>query len=256
MKKIKIYKKLLILLAAGTLSFQTVGCGDTKEEIILENNIDDEKDNEITNEDNNNTETNNKDAQNNEMTTEEKNMEVLKKVDEWMSDTNNIINYEKMDNLNKSIEESLIKMTDFVVFGGTITLDNGEEITLKECSQETISKVESVYSLIIAKVEEKFPGTTSKLGDYFNRTKEFTKEKAKDAKEYLGDKMDEYIDSGYKNGYYDESTYDFMKQFKKGIGPQIKEDWNQGKDTIKDLYSKGKNAWNNYLNERENIKTK
>lgn len=239
MKNAKVYKRLLVLLAAGTFSLQTVGCtSDTKEEIIMENN--DKSNSEIDN----------------EISSENKDKEVLKKIDEWMSDTNNILNYEKMDNLNNTIEEALIKMTDFVVFGGTITLDSGEEVTLKDCSKEVASKIESVYSLIMAKVEEKFPGTISKLGDYFNEVKDFTKDKSKDVKEYLGDKIDEYIESGYQNGYYDESTYDFMKKFKEGIGPQLKEDFNNGKETIKDLYNKGKDAWNNYLEERQATKTK
>lgn len=239
MKKAKFYKRILVLLAAGTFSLQTIGCSsDTTKEVIIENN----------DETNKKTDT--------ETSSESNDKSVLEKVDEWMSDTNNIINYEKMDNINSFIQEKLITMTDFVVFGGTITLDNGEEVTLKDCSKEVINKVESIYSLMIAKIEEKYPGTTSKIGDYFNSAKNFTKEKSKDAKEYLGDKIDEYIDSGYKNGYYDESTYDFMKKFKEGIGPQLKEDFNNGKETIKDLYNKGKDAWNDYLDEREAVKTK
>lgn len=72
----------------------------------------------------------------------------------------------------------------------------------------------------------------------------------------MGEKISEFIDNGYQNGYYNEDTYNFMKEFKEGIGPQLKEDFNNGKDTIKDLYNKGKETWNEYMEEREKVKTK
>lgn len=226
MGKMKIYKKLAILLAVSSLSLQTVGCADNNEVTFEESSVQDAD------------------------------SKVLDKIDSWMRDTDNILNYENLDKMNQKIEDVLVSATDFVIFGGTITLDDGTEITLEDCSDEVKEKVQSSYSVMIAKIEEKYPGMTTKVGEYFNTAKEFTKDTAMDAKEYMGEKINEFIEKGYQNGYYNEETYSFMKKFKEGIGPQLKEDFNNGKDTIKDIYNMGKDAWNKYMEEREKVKTK
>lgn len=226
MRKTKIYKKIAIILAVSSLSLQTVGCADNKEVVLEESSVQD------------------KDSQ------------VLDKIDSWLSDTDNILNYENIDKMNQKIEDVLVNATDFVIFGGSIKLEDGTEITLEDCSDEVKEKVQSSYGIMVAKIEEKCPGMTTKVGEYFNSAKEFTKNSAINAKEYMGEKISEFIDNGYQNGYYNEDTYNFMKEFKEGIGPQLKEDFNNGKDTIKDLYNKGKETWNEYMEEREKVKTK
>lgn len=226
MKKMKIYKKIAVLLAASSLSLQTIGCADNNE-VTFEESI-----------------------------VQDADSKVLDKIDSWMNDTDNILNNDNIDKMNQKIEDVLVSATDFVIFGGSITLDDGTEITLEDCSDEVKEKVQSSYSIMVAKIEEKCPGMTTKVSEYFNTAKEFTKDTAISAKEYMGEKISEFIEKGYQSGYYDEGTYNFMKEFKEGIGPQLKEDFNNGKETINDIYNSGKEVWEKYMEEREKEKIK
>lgn len=225
MKNIQIYKKGFLIGMSAVLLSNVTGCSsievvDTKTETVSEDPEwvtkrmyeEDEK----------------------EFTKEEIEKAALDAFEMWSTDIEN--NFQSFNNsavvesAKDKIANTFIQMTDFLFYGDSIEYGDGKTVSLEQLGEEAVEKMILIYSIVDSKIESYWPNYKEEIEEKRKLAVGYISDKANSLKLYLLDKVSEHMsEEDYeRNGVY-------WQMFKE----QAKEDFEDGKDLLKDLLNKG-----------------
>lgn len=143
---------------------------------------------------------------------------------------------EDESNINDKISDKVIVLVDFLFYGGEI-----KGITLDEISDSTKEKALGILTKIDSKIETKVPNYKEAISDKASSALNWLKEKTHNGVVKIDDFLNKKIDN-----------YDQIKDTASDVVEETKNDFIEVKDIISDGFSKVKDKYENWRDNRKN----
>ncbi|MDD3341424.1 MAG: hypothetical protein PHN72_04480, partial [Bacilli bacterium] len=165
-KKIKVYKKVLVVLTSAFVLVQLSKCSD---EVPMQNSEISTETKELPDWVQRRIDLTEKAEQEKKISDEE----LLAMVDTWEQDIDGYLAKGDWESVKERATGHFITITDFLFFEGTLTNKEGKTLTRKDISEATAEKVATTYLNALAKVESIRPGFVDTLTDRYEKGKPY-----------------------------------------------------------------------------------